>query len=148
MASMSESAWTAPSTPPPPPPSAPQPNFRLLRSRDGRLGGVAAGLATAAGVDVTMARFAVALGFLTGIGLLAYVLAWIFIPKEDPANGMVLRPAPEGTARGLRTGMIVLAVLGGLRFLGGLISIALFPITVVTGIFGDFANETAVDLDP
>lgn len=126
----------------PTPPASPEP-FRLLRARDGRLGGVAGGLAAAAGIDPTLARFAVALGALTGVGLVAYIVAWIVIPREDPAAGRVLRRAPEGMARALRTGLAVLAALGGVRVVGGLFGLLFFPLTVVTGIFGE-----SVHFDP
>lgn len=143
---------------PPPPPSSPPggadpaaaggggwaPPFQILRSRhDRKLGGVAGGLAVAAGLDPTLVRFAIVLGFLTGWGVLAYLIAWAVIPEEDPAKGRYLMPAPEQTARYLRIGLTVLGVLGLLHVVGtvlGIVSsailgIGLFPFHVLG--FGD-----------
>jgi phage shock protein PspC (stress-responsive transcriptional regulator) len=69
---------------PPPPPG-------VRRSRDGAiLGGVCAGIARAAGLDPLLLRVAVVVvTILTGgTGLLAYLAAWILIPREPaPATG-------------------------------------------------------------
>ena len=128
----------------PPPPLPPEPPFQILRSREDRkLGGVAGGLAVAAGLDATLVRFALVLGFLTGWGVLAYLIAWAVIPEEDPAKGRHLMPGPEPTARYLRIGLTVLGVLGLLHVLGtvlGIVSSAilglgLFPFHVLG--FGD-----------
>jgi len=81
-------------TPPPQPhgqppgqPPAQPPLRRVTRSRDDRvLGGVAAGIARAAGVDPIVVR----LGFvfatvLAGVGVLAYLAGWLLIPEApDP----------------------------------------------------------------
>lgn len=58
---------------------------RLYRSRDKILGGVCAGLADYSDVDPTLIRLLYA--FLTIFtaafpGVLAYIVAWIIIPKE------------------------------------------------------------------
>jgi phage shock protein PspC (stress-responsive transcriptional regulator) len=131
--------------PPPPPPGAGSepvgggpwaPGFQILRSRhDRKLGGVAGGLAAATGLDPTLVRLVVVLGCLTGWGVLAYLIAWAVIPEEDPARGRYLVPAPERTARHLRIGLVVVAVLGVLHVVGAilgvlstaLIGLGLFP---------------------
>jgi phage shock protein PspC (stress-responsive transcriptional regulator) len=73
------------SAPVPPPPSG------VRRSRDGAiLGGVCAGIARAASLDPLLLRVAVVVvTILTGgTGLLAYLAAWILIPREPaPAAG-------------------------------------------------------------
>jgi phage shock protein PspC (stress-responsive transcriptional regulator) len=79
---------------------------RLLRSRRDRvLGGVCAGIAEHLGVDALMIRLAaVALGiFSGGTAVLAYLIAWILIPKaaesaQRPEDRLPL-PAGEGGAR-------------------------------------------------
>ncbi len=57
---------------------------RILRPRDGvMLGGVCAALARAYGLDATLVRAAFALLGLFGVGLLAYLLCWGLLPRED-----------------------------------------------------------------
>ena len=114
---------TGDQTPPPPPPPPP-PSFQFLRSRDEKkLGGVAGGLAAASGVDPFLARLAIVLGCLTGWGILAYLIAWAVIPKEDPAVGRYLVPAPEETAKYIRIGLIVAGAVGVLHVVGAVLGI-------------------------
>jgi len=70
------------------------PRSGVRRSRSGAvLGGVCAGVARSAGLDPLLLRIAVvAVTVLTGgAGLLAYLAAWVLIPREDA-------PAPEVAA--------------------------------------------------
>jgi phage shock protein C len=63
--------------------AVPQPK-RLVRSRDDRwLAGVCGGIATYLGVDASLVRLVVVLGTIFGFGslLVAYVVAWIFMPE-------------------------------------------------------------------
>jgi phage shock protein C len=57
---------------------------QLLRLRDGRMrAGVCTGLAAYFGVDVNLIRLG--FGVLTvfyGLGILAYVIAWLVLPEE------------------------------------------------------------------
>lgn len=65
---------------------------RLVRSDDDRwIAGVCGGLAEYTGVDAGLIRLAVAVATVLGLGslILAYVVAWIIMPKADPAP-----PAP------------------------------------------------------
>ena len=74
----------APQPPPPPPPPLPPHAHRALR-RDrahGMLGGVAAGIARTYGFDVTLVRVLWVVAAVTGIGVPAYVIAWIAIPPS------------------------------------------------------------------
>jgi phage shock protein C len=67
-----------------PPPSSPTPK-RLVRSRDDRwIAGVCGGVAAYLGVDANLVRLIVVLGTIFGFGslLVAYVVAWIFVPEE------------------------------------------------------------------
>ncbi|NLX91493.1 MAG: PspC domain-containing protein [Firmicutes bacterium] len=59
---------------------------RLYRSRKNRIiGGVAGGLAEYFRVDVALIRLLwVVASFLGGGGILAYIIAWIVIPEENP----------------------------------------------------------------
>jgi phage shock protein PspC (stress-responsive transcriptional regulator) len=97
---------------PPPPP------WRLLRARDGVLGGVCAGISRATGVDLTLVRLAAIAFGLTGIGVLVYLVLWIVVPVEDPAAGRVLAPAPADPAKWLKIGVLVAAALGIATLLG------------------------------
>jgi len=59
---------------------------RLYRSISGRkIAGVCAGLAQYLQVDVTLVRLVVAAAtiFTGGLGLLAYIVAWIIMPMES-----------------------------------------------------------------
>jgi phage shock protein PspC (stress-responsive transcriptional regulator) len=57
---------------------------QLTRSPDRMLGGVCAGIADYAGLDVTLVRIIVVLGTIFGFGsfLLIYLIGWVLIPSE------------------------------------------------------------------
>jgi phage shock protein PspC (stress-responsive transcriptional regulator) len=92
--------------------------WRMVRSRDGVLGGVCAGLATAAGMDVVLVRIAFVLAALSGTGLIAYVALLILTPREDPAAGAPIEIAPPDTARVIRIVLTIGAVIGITSSLG------------------------------
>jgi phage shock protein PspC (stress-responsive transcriptional regulator) len=73
---------------------------RLVRdTRRAAIGGVAAGFAEYLDVDPALVRVAfVLLVFANGLGLLAYLVCWLVMPRGD-----VLQPAP-GAADGPPTG--------------------------------------------
>lgn len=73
----------------------------LMRSRDDRVvAGVAGGIAEHFGLDPTLVRVAWALTLLFGgLGLLAYVVLWIVLPRGYPTRPAV-RIAEERYARG------------------------------------------------
>jgi phage shock protein C len=60
---------------------------RLTRDvRNRKIAGVCAGFARYMAVDVVLIRVIwLALAFCTGIGFIAYLVAWIIMPKEQPA---------------------------------------------------------------
>jgi phage shock protein PspC (stress-responsive transcriptional regulator) len=106
-----------PATEPPaatPPPTAEQPTTtappprRLYRTRDDRvIAGVCGGIARYFNIDPVLVRVgAVALAFLGGAGLLAYLAAVLLIPKEGEGG-----QPPEAPSRGLAiTGAVLLVV--------------------------------------
>ncbi len=67
----------------------------LIRPRTGRkIAGVCAGVAEYFDLDVTLVRVVwLVASFMTGIGLLAYPIAWIVMP-EEPLS--LPAPAPAG----------------------------------------------------
>jgi phage shock protein PspC (stress-responsive transcriptional regulator) len=93
--------------------------YKLMRASKGRmLAGVAAGLAKASGLDVTVVRICVGASMLTGLGVIGYILLWIVLPQEQPVRGRLIEPAPENTARIIRITLVVAAVLGALHKVG------------------------------
>lgn len=87
-------ASTDPAVPPPPPrTAAPAPAYSeppappLVRPRNGkRIAGVCAAFARHFGIDVTLLRISwLLLVFFAGTGILAYIVCWIVIPKEEEA---------------------------------------------------------------
>src|SRR6266508_1107001 len=65
------------------------PRGRVVRSRSDRiLAGVAGGLAARLGVDAVVVRLAfVVLAFAGGVGVAAYLLAWLFSVEPPPSDG-------------------------------------------------------------
>ena len=63
--------------------STPRP--RLMRAMgEKKIAGVCAGIARHMGWDVTLVRIAFLLGVVVnGVGLLAYLIAWIVMPRDD-----------------------------------------------------------------
>jgi len=91
---------TAP-TPPPPPPPTPPPTYpvrpQLRRSRTDRVAaGVCGGIARQYGIDAVLLRILVVVAtlFTGGVFLIAYVLAWVFIPDDPPLVALVAPGQP------------------------------------------------------
>lgn len=58
--------------------------MKLTRSNDGIIGGVAAGIAKAVNLDVTIVRVAFVLfSIFVGSGVLVYLILWAVIPREE-----------------------------------------------------------------
>jgi phage shock protein C len=97
----------------PPPPTGPQAGRLLRRSSDDRLlAGVCGGLGRYLGVDPVLLRIAaVVLALANGLGLIAYVIAWILIPEERSGQ-------PAAHARPPRQEMGRLVLGGSLVVLG------------------------------
>ncbi len=107
----------------------------LYRSSTHRvIGGVAGGLGEYLDVDPVLLRILFVVAFLAGgVGIVAYIIAWIIIPEQPRENAMSMPPDPqqtnippqpqqppkydEGHRRGSIVGGLVLLVLG-LLFLG------------------------------
>jgi len=74
---------------------------RLTRdTKNAVLGGVAAGFANYFGVDPVLMRIVfIALSFLNGFGLVAYIVGWIIMPRDDRV-AEVAGPAATGGGSG------------------------------------------------
>jgi phage shock protein C len=101
-----------PPAPPPPPPAGG--GQRLVRRSHSErvVAGVCGGIGRYLGIDPVLLRIAfVILALANGLGVIAYVIAWVAIPEERP--GQPLGPAPEARRE---TGRLVLG--GALVVLG------------------------------
>jgi signal transduction histidine kinase/phage shock protein PspC (stress-responsive transcriptional regulator) len=90
----------------------------LRRPQDGRLAaGVAAGLASRLGLDVTLVRtvFVVATIF-SGFGLAAYVVSWLLIPESGSSSNIATRALTDrrgiALAAGLGSLLAIVLILG------------------------------------
>jgi len=81
--------------------------------------GVSSGLAVATGVNVTLVRLAFVIAGLSGVGIVAYLVLALVLPREDPVAGPRLVPAPPDTARWLRVGLVVGPILSLTGLVGG-----------------------------
>lgn len=76
---------------------------RLTRdTRNGVIGGVASGFGQYLDVDPVLVRLAfVLLFFANGMGLLAYLICWVVIPRSDATAPSVAAPATDAAGQGL-----------------------------------------------
>jgi phage shock protein PspC (stress-responsive transcriptional regulator) len=97
-------------SPPPPPFGTPRPRQLRRRPDEGHIAGVCAGLAEYFNVDPVLVRIAAVVLAISGPGIVAYILAWIFIPPaEDPAPRHPVRR--DRRDRGTQVlGIVLLAV--------------------------------------
>jgi phage shock protein C len=113
------------------------PARRLRRSRQDKvLAGVCGGLARYLAIDPVVIRVLMVVLIFAGVGVLAYIVAWIVIPEvaegepESPADPQ----SRHGTATALGAGLIA---LGGLLLLRGMVpwmhSDLFWPVLVVAG---------------
>ena len=108
---------------------------QLVRDPSTRLGGVASGLASYFGLDPSLVRLGfIITTFFSGTGLIAYLVAWLVIPRAPhwpPADG-----APAGqsiTGRELGIGLAILLLLFVLFVNGGDTARILVPVMLVGG---------------
>jgi phage shock protein C len=97
---------------PEPPPAGGGPRV-VRRSRSERLiAGVCGGIGRYLGVDPVLLRIAfIVLALANGLGVIAYVVAWVAIPEERPGQPLAAAPEPRR-----ETGRLVLG--GSLVVLG------------------------------
>jgi len=98
----------------------------IRRDRENAMvAGVCAGLGNRLGVDPLLLRIVFAATTLaSGVGLVAYVLAWILLPADDAGGGAAARSLTQGWGRrgtvevALGVGLLLLAVLLAFREVG------------------------------
>src|SRR6185437_26677 len=107
----------------------------LRRATDGRLaGGVAAGIAARTGFNLTLIRIVfVIASLLSGFGLAAYVVAWLFLPTTDESPTIASRAFAD--ARGLAlaavTASMIIVALIIISILGiGVLSSFSWPVVI------------------
>ena len=87
---------------------------RLERRRDGRIfAGVAAGISDRYDIGVGWVRFGFIIGLFFGMGVPAYILAWLLIPVEGEADSVATRYLGrlEGASTWIGAALIGIAVL-------------------------------------
>ena len=115
---MTETTGHPTQTPPPPPPAGADGFDRLralgiARPTEGRwIGGVAAGLARRWNVDPILVRGVfVALTLVSGVGLLAYGVAWMLLPEDDGTIHLQRATRGDVTAGLVGAGLFLLLFL-------------------------------------
>lgn len=107
-----------PTQAPEPAPGPPNGMRSLRRSRTDRMiGGVCGGIAATLGIDAVLLRIAVvALALSGGVGVLAYLAAWILIPEAGGDDVVAQAPPPSRHAVAIAVGAALIG-LGALLVL-------------------------------
>lgn len=99
---------TEPLSPAPPTPTSPVRS--LVRSREDRvLAGVCGGLGRYLAVDPLVVRLIAVALILSGVGVLAYIIAWIVIP-EAPSASESTAPTYDQRTTGIMIGGAMIAI--------------------------------------
>lgn len=122
--------------PPPEPPPPPVDGPRVVRrSRSERvIAGVCGGVGRYLGVDPVLLRIAfIILALANGLGLIAYVVAWVAIPEERPGQpiGPVTEPRRETGRLVLGGSLVVLGLVLLLDRLAPNLDELFWPVAVV-----------------
>jgi phage shock protein C len=131
-----EPGQPGPAEPGPPPPGSPAPAQRAVRrSRSERvIAGVCGGLGRYLGIDPVLLRAAfIILSLANGLGLIAYVVAWVAIPEERPDQpaGPVPEPRRETGRLVLGGSLVVLGLVLLLDRLAPDLDELFWPVAVV-----------------
>lgn len=98
---------------------------RLVRTPDGKVAGVAAGIGHYLGVDPTIVRISfILLAFAGGIGILLYLACWLVMPKGEIAAGGDARSVDPWTVGALVALVLGVALLFGWHGLGDGVQVA------------------------
>lgn len=97
----------------PPPPAAPTPSPLRRSTSDSIVGGVCGGLGLATGVDPVWFRLGfIFLALSSGIGVVAYLIAWVAIPEASPEEEQRAGQANRNVNNGAVVFGILLLVVG------------------------------------
>jgi phage shock protein PspC (stress-responsive transcriptional regulator) len=108
---------------------------RLVRTPDGKIAGVAAGIGHYLGIDPTIVRIAfLVLAFAGGIGLLLYLACWIVMPKGEAADPVETTSVDPWTAVGIVGLVAGVGLLVGWHGIGDFGQVALAVALVVGGV--------------
>lgn len=84
---------------------------RLYRSRKNRIiGGVAGGIGEYLGIDPTIVRLVWVILAFVGVGIVAYIVAWIIIPERPVGEKAPQVPESFSTEAGLIVGLILVGL--------------------------------------
>ena len=108
---------------------------RLVRTPDGKIAGVAAGIGHYLGIDPTIVRIAfLVLVFAGGVGILLYLACWLLMPKGEAGSARPATPVDTWTAVGI-VGLIAgVGLLVGWHGIGDLGRVAVAVALVVGGV--------------
>ena len=122
----------------------------MRRAREDRLaGGVAAGLAARTGFDVTVVRVVVVVAALlsSGVGVAAYVLAWLLVPVAGENSNIASKALSDrrgiALAAGLGSLLVVVLLIASLLGAGWLGSLAWPNVISVAGVALIWRNAPA-----
>ena len=120
----------------PPPPGSPGPAQQTVRrSRGDRvIAGVCGGLGRYLGIDPVLLRVAfIILALANGVGLIAYIVAWVAIPEEgaDQPAGPAAEPRREAGRMVLGGSLVVLGLVLLLDRLAPDLDELFWPVAVV-----------------
>jgi phage shock protein PspC (stress-responsive transcriptional regulator) len=108
---------------------------RLVRTPDGKIAGVAAGIGHYLGIDPTIVRIAfLVLAFAGGIGLLLYLACWIVMPKGEAADPVETTSVDPWTAVGIVGLVAGVGLLVGWHGIGDFGRVAVAIALVVGGV--------------
>lgn len=108
---------------------------RLVRTPDGKIAGVAAGIGHYLGVDPTIVRVAfLVLAFAGGVGLLLYVACWIVMPKGEADVARATSPVDPWAAVGIVGLVAGVGLLVGWHGIGDFGRVAVAVALVVGGV--------------
>ncbi|HUG83987.1 MAG TPA: PspC domain-containing protein, partial [Euzebya sp.] len=137
---------TIPPPPAPPPAPAPAPPRRLVRLEDqGKIAGVAAGIGWYFGIDPVLVRIAlVVLTIGTGLGIPAYIIAWVVLPGVKSTDADLASPPPPTEGRPLAVlvigTVVALLLLGQIDLFSGEVMTAAVLIGIGVLLFTDASS--------